>query len=419
MIFNIKVKNNDNTIIENMNSIINFNDTYTPEKPEEIYGFDIKLNIYRDKIDKIDSDVWKKIRWYINDYDFLVKDPIINRAFYKYWEIINVFNIFENHSETDTIFHCAEAPGGFIQGSNIYFQLNNRNNNKNNNKVIKQIDEDGFITICKKKKSQEHCYKIYTISLNKDLPEYKDYNLPSYNKRVINKNVRITYGKDNTGDINNLDNINDIKKMINSLGCDLVTADGGFDEGTDFNNKEQLHYLLILNEIYSAICIQKISGNFILKVFDIFTETSINLLYLLNLIYSEVYIYKPKTSRPTNSEKYIICKNFKLTEDSVKKSLLSKLYNLSKQLGYNKNKYNSFKLFDNIPSIFIQNINQMNTFLLNKQCDHLKEAIELCENKTFINNYENELAKSVINRRNIFKEWESKYNLNYYIPSTY
>ena len=417
MIFNIKVKNNDNTIIQNMNSIINFNDTYVPEKPQEIYGFDCKLNVYRDKIDQIDTDVWKKIRWYINDYDFLVKDPIINRAFYKYWEIINVFNIFENHGETDTIFHCAEAPGGFIQGSNIYFQLNNKNN-KNKNKIIKQIDEDGFITIPKKKKSVERCYKIYTISLNKDLPEYKDYNLPSYNKRIINKNICITYGKDNTGDINNLDNINDIKKIINSSGCDLVTADGGFDEGIDFNNKEQLHYLLILNEIYSAVCIQKISGNFILKVFDIFTETSINLLYLLNLIYSEVYIYKPKTSRPTNSEKYIICKNFKLNEDSVKESLLLKLYNLSKQLGCNKNKYNSFKLFDDIPSVFIQNINQMNTFLLDKQCNHLKEAIKLCENKTFINNYENELAKSIINRRNVFKQWESKYNLNYYIPST-
>lgn len=418
MIFNIKVKNDDDTIIENMNYVINFNDTYVPEEPREIYGFNVKLNTYRDKIDKIDNDIWKKIRWYVNYYDFLVKDPIINRAFYKYWEIINVFNIFENHTETDTIFHCAEAPGGFIQGSNIYFQLNNKNTNKNKSKISKEIDEDGFITISKKK-SQERCYKIYTISLNKDLPEYKEYNLPSYNKRVINKSVCVTYGRDNTGDINNLDNINDIKNIINSPGCDLVTADGGFDEGIDFNNKEQLHYLLILNEIYSAICIQKISGNFILKVFDIFTDTSINLLYLLNLIYTEVYIYKPKTSRPTNSEKYIICKNFKLMDGPIKKSLLFKLYNLSKQLGCNKNKYNSFKLFNNIPNVFIQNINQLNTFLLNKQCDHLKEAVDLCENKTFIDNYEGELAKSLVNRRNVFKQWESKYNLNYYIPSTY
>ena len=35
------------------------------------------------------------------------------------------------------------------------------------------------------------------------------------------------------------------------------------------------------------------------------------LLYLLNQLYEEVYIYKPKTSRTANSEKYFIAKGFK------------------------------------------------------------------------------------------------------------
>jgi 23S rRNA U2552 (ribose-2'-O)-methylase RlmE/FtsJ len=409
MIFNIKIKDNDDNIIENINSIINYNDKSIPEIPKEIYGFNVKLNIYRDKIDKINTDVWKKIRWYINDYDFLVKDPIINRAFYKYWEIISVFNIFENYNQDeDKIFHCAEAPGGFIQGSNIYLQLNNTKILKDENLP----DKDGFVTVYKKKKRMLNKYKIYTISLNKDLPEYKNYNLPSYNNNVINKNVCITYGKDNTGNINNLDNIEHIKTMVQPDGCYLVTADGGFDEGNDFNNKEQLHYLLILNEIYSAICLQKSKGNFILKVFDIFTDTSINLLYLLNLIYSEVYIYKPKTSRPTNSEKYIICKNFKL-KDNIKLMLLDKLNNLSSNLKLETHKYNSFKLFNKIPDLFIENIYQMNTFVVDKQCEHLSKAIELCQDSVFMENYEVELEKSLHNRRNIFKQWKSKYKLNY------
>ena len=66
-----------------------------PDLPNEIYGYDKKLNIYRDKIDKINCENWKKVRWYINEYDFQVKDPIINRAFYKYWEIINEFEIYK------------------------------------------------------------------------------------------------------------------------------------------------------------------------------------------------------------------------------------------------------------------------------------------------------------------------------------
>ena len=309
MIFDIKIKNEDS---DSILSSINFKtkDNDAPEKPLEIYGFDETLNTHRNKIDKINTDIWKKVRWYINEYDFLVKDPIINRAFYKYWEIINVFNVFDKYADTDTIFHCAEAPGGFIQGSNIDLQL------ENFKPIIPEpeplMDEDGWVKVGKKKRKNDKHYKIYTISLNKDLPQYKSYNLPSYNKRVVNKNICVTYGKDNTGDINNLDNIHHIKNLVGNTGSYLVTADGGFDEGTDFNNKEQLHYFLILNEIYSALCLQKVEGTFILKVFDIFTTTSVHLLYLLNLVYDEVYIYKPKTSRPTNSEKYIVCKNFNL-----------------------------------------------------------------------------------------------------------
>ena len=64
-------------------------------------------------------------------------------------------------------------------------------------------------------------------------------------------------------------------------------------------------------------------------MFDILTDSSIHLIYLLSLCYKELYIYKPKTSRPTNSEKYIICKGFKIN-DNIKAILLDKLKNISK-----------------------------------------------------------------------------------------
>jgi 23S rRNA U2552 (ribose-2'-O)-methylase RlmE/FtsJ len=409
MIFDIKVS------VENKDDVLSSFEFKTaendnPESPYEIYGFNDILNVHRNKIDKIHTDIWKKVRWYINEYDFLVKDPIINRAFYKYWEIINVFDVFDKYSDTDTIFHCAEAPGGFIQGSNIYLQLESFNQVHLEESLV---DEDGFTRVKNKKSKNNKVYKIYTISLNKDLPQYKTYNLPSYNKRVVNKNICVTYGKDNTGDINNLGNIHHIKNLINNDGSYLVTADGGFDEGTDFNNKEQLHYHLILNEIYSALYLQKQGGTFILKVFDIFTTTSIHLLYLLNLVYGEIYIYKPKTSRPTNSEKYIICKNFQLID---KTRVLHILKQLSEDFKTQK-KYTSFTLFDNIPKSFIDKIHHMNTALLNKQCDSLQKAIKLCENEAFMKNYDSELGFSLDKRRQVFKQWEEMYNLNSYIPS--
>ena len=398
---------------ENFKFLISLKENILPEEPNEQYGYNQDINKFRNKIDNIKNEDWKKVRWLINEYDFLVKDPIINRAFYKYWEIINEFEIFENYDDNNIILHCAEAPGGFIQGTSIYLQIdrNNFENENINNSLKNQVDEDGFIMV--KKKTKKNKYKIYSISLNKDLPQYKAYNLPSYNKNILNKKICITYGKDNTGDINNWDNIN----YISYLAKDdffLITADGGFDEGTDFNNKEQLHYFLILSEIYSAIKLQKENGHFILKVFDVFTQTSVNLLYLLSLCYNEVYIYKPKTSRPTNSEKYVICKNFVLSNEN-KEIILNELYTLYKKIRNTKSKYISFELFEKIPYEFKEKIKHMNYNLLNKQCKNINYAVSLCENNEFLNKYDNPLDIYIEKRKNVFKEWEEHYNLNTFI----
>lgn len=400
-LFNIKCQDNEddsNLVVE-----VNYSDIL-PEKPNLEYGFNERLNNQRNRIDQIDANTWKKIRWYVNDYDFLVKEPIINRAFYKYWEIINEFNIFDKFTESDVIVHCAEAPGGFIQGSNIYMRFVEQKNKK------VEKDEDGFTEIKKKKPKKE--YKIYSISLNKDLPKYRMYNLPSYNKCILKKHVCITYGKDNTGDINNVENVEYIRDLLPNKECFLVTSDGGFDEGNEFNNKEQLHYYLILNEIYASIVLQKTGGNFILKVFDIFTNTSINLLYLLNCVYDTVYIYKPNTSRPTNSEKYVICKGFKELND--KANILDKLKKLSERLKEKDMKYSSFTLFKSIPDVFIEKIKNMNTLLLNRQCYYLNKAIELCDDSKFINNYDNELDSSLEKRKSVYNKWEKKYKLDCY-----
>lgn len=384
----------------------------SPDVPLEKYGYDNILNVYRNQIDAIESEKWKKVRWFINDFDFLVKDPVINRAFYKYWEIINEFDIFENFGDEDIIFHCAEAPGGFIQGSNIFLQLDNKCKLTLATPPRKTVDVDGFTTIVKKqRKAMRH--KIFTISLNKDLPQYRSYNLPSYNKNIVKSHVCITYGKDNTGDINNLDNIFHIKKLAKNKFF-LVTADGGFDEGIDFNHKEQLHYYLILNEILAAVSLGKKGGNFILKMFDIFTESSIHMLYLLTSMYEEMYIYKPKTSRPTNSEKYVVCKGFLL--DSKQSEIIAhKIAVLSGQIKKIGNKFCAFKLFKSIPESFENYIKKINKSILKVQCDFLTNAVRLCNDPTFLENYETQLQQSIERRKETFKEWEDNYNLGAYV----
>jgi cap1 methyltransferase len=144
------------------------------------------------------------------------------------------------------------------------------------------------------------------------------------------------------------------------------------------------------------------------------TETSIQLIYLLFSFYKEVYIYKPKTSRPTNSEKYIICKYFDITEEQ-RNIVLNKLTNLSEKIKNNKSKFVSFTLFGNIETHFIEQIYKINGSLLENQCQHLENAISLCTDKNFLDNYENKFEESFQTRREIFHNWEELYNLNSYV----
>lgn len=392
---------------------INIQKLDSPEKPKVIFGYNDSLNNYRNIIDKIQPDIWKNARWIINNHDFTVKGNVINRAFYKYWEIIQQFDIFSSfHYENDVILHGAEAPGGFIQGSNIFLQKYHYSNHQNNLAKEPDEDEDGFKLIShKKKKSNKHKYNIYSISLNNKHNLYKSIDLPSYNKCVLKQNVCITYGIDNTGNINNWENIKYISKLTKNKQFYLITADGGFDEGKDFNNKEQLHYSLILSELFLAIQLQKQSGIFILKMFDIFTETSIQLLYFLTFCYDEVYIYKPHTSRPTNSEKYIICKGFKL--NSTERIMVQETLNHCKELIDSINaKYISISLFKTIPDYFTQLIYDTNTNLVNKQCNYLQQAISLSTNKDFCKNISKNTEISLQTRKKIFEQWSTQFDFD-------
>lgn len=53
------------------------------------------------------------------------------------------------------------------------------------------------------------------------------------------------------------------------------------------------------------------------KIFDLFTPFSVGLVYLLYLCFDRICIHKPVTSRPANSERYIICENARESKNLV------------------------------------------------------------------------------------------------------
>ena len=128
----------------------------------------------------------------------------------------------------------AEGPGGLAAFN--YYRKTNLNENSRNDKY----------------------YGITLISDNQNIPSWKK----GENYIKHNSNIFIEYGKSNNGDLFNKHNIKYFAENY-SEEMNYVTADGGFDFSTDFNNQEELSYKLILAQII-CINIQK-NGKFVLK----------------------------------------------------------------------------------------------------------------------------------------------------------
>ncbi|KAF6023125.1 CMTR2 [Bugula neritina] len=122
---------------------------------------------------------------------------------------------------------------------------------------------------------------------------------------------RWLFGLDNTGDVTkSLNRKHIVQQAKENLGSNirLVTADGSLDCQLSPSEQEMIVYPLILAEVHIALSLLAKSGVFVLKMFTLFETQTISLLYLLNSLFKHVDIHKPVTSKPGNSEVYVVCK---------------------------------------------------------------------------------------------------------------
>ena len=311
-----------------------------------------KLKDYKNKIDDLeDKSNWDEAKKLSNIYeliylpnkkhkcDSISKYEPLSRSYFKLWEIIKDFDLLDK-KENLKFASLAEGPGGFIEA---------------------------IINYRKKYDFEDLLYAITLKSTNKDIPGWNKAN----NFLKKNPNVNITYGKDNTGNIYNLENILEFRKEFNNDAY-LVTADGGFDFSFNFNNQEQLSYRIIFCEIIMALSVQAIGGNFVCKFFDIYTKLTMSFIYLLISHYDEVHITKPNTSRPANSEKYIVCKGFK----GINEKYLQKLFIIIKSWNFiEKNDLVINNIFEIDNQIFLNKIKEYNTYYFNIQTNNIRTTL--------------------------------------------
>lgn len=323
------------------------------------------LNSYKETIDNVQNikkwDYYKKLS---NPYELVncfVKNKTINlgighynsisRAFYKFWEILFDFNLIDLQEKNIVYGALAEGPGGFIEAFSFY----------------------------RRKYGTTPDDTINCITLNnKDNP-----NIPTW-KNIHGCKYNISWGKDGTGNLYNLNNIINFSELFKNNKAHLVTADGGFDFSLDYTNQELSAQRLIFCEIVTALSILKIDGHFVLKIFDIFYKSTVDIIYILSLYFKEVNIVKPNTSRPANSEKYLVCKYFK----GISLDRLNDLYQIVTLYDQHKGAYIKRFIQEDLPDDFVTAINNYNIISVASQLKYIL--------KTTIN-IDNELSNKDIN----------------------
>jgi 23S rRNA U2552 (ribose-2'-O)-methylase RlmE/FtsJ len=274
-------------------------------QPQMENGFNVYIHRTKDKMSFVNEPKFKGKNFYhvTNPFEHTIVDKgertdiatssklyfdigkdtlnISSRAFYKLWEMLLVFNPMNSTGPIVTA-HLAEAPGSFVQAVMFYRE-----------KFYKAKDYD----------KDEH----FTISLD-------DVDVPAFKKDFKKAYKKVKIYEQDGGDLTDTKSITKFQKF--SKKADFITADGGF-EWINENYQEQEAYRLILGEIITALKIQKDGGTFIIKLFEIYTNITIKILAILSSLYDKTYMFKPFTSRPSNSERYMICKGYKGSDNTI------------------------------------------------------------------------------------------------------
>ncbi len=261
------------------------------------------LHQYRNRIDHYDNILtnyknWEYYKKIINPYEFVYtqkryeyfpnsvcKLKPLSRSYFKMVEMMELLDFFKDYP---MMFirtgHVCEGPGGFIEA---LYDLSKRSNKK----IVS--------TVAMTLKSKQN-----------NIPGWKK--ASQFLKR--NRMIQIIYGEDGTGNIMKPENqqyyIDNVTISDNGGKVDIFTADGGFDFSGDYMRQEDMIFPLLVASTKIGFEVLRNGGIFILKIFDFYHKSTMDLIYFLSCHFNEWTLYKPCMSRPCNPEHYFIGKGF-------------------------------------------------------------------------------------------------------------
>lgn len=268
-----------------------------------------ELNRLREEIhthEDCDNSQWEYYKKIVNPYELVftqkkydnfpesvcILHPL-SRSYFKMIEILHIsdfFKPFERVARLRTA-HVCEGPGGFIEA--IIEESTKRN---------KQI------------------VQMTAMTLRPNQP-----NVPGWKRATTflrkSKQVHVTYGADNTGDITKIPNQDEYIRTVGDQKVHIFTSDGGFDFSTDYMAQERFVFPLLMASTRLGFETLADGGYFVMKFFDCYYKPTRDLVYFLSCFFHSWTLYKPATSRPCNPEQYFIGRGFKGASDEVKTQL--------------------------------------------------------------------------------------------------
>jgi uncharacterized protein YbgA (DUF1722 family) len=262
-----------------------------------------ELNTAKDLLDTLSPEKYCSISRQLDEYRTMkrlvsskYKMQIVTNASLKMYELIIQMHLINKN--TINAFCNAELPGGFIIAINHYLKT--------------MYESSVFRWLASSYVSSNALGDTYGIYEN------------NRNNWIMDDSMN--------GDITKMSNILEIVKRVRSKfinGVDIYTSDAGLDVSSDYNKQEEQTLELNYCQVLIGLLVLAKNGTLVTKQFTFFTQFNRSLITLLTFLFEELYITKPSTSRPINSEIYIIGKCFKGITSVLRNYLLSKINSIN------------------------------------------------------------------------------------------
>ncbi len=318
------------------------------ENKKKVYLVTNQFEIEVDNYDKSINIVTNKF------LDLKDKVPkIISLDFYKLWEILFMFDLFDINASNIKTIHLSDD-GSTVQ-SLIHYREQYFKDSKSDKYYISN--------------------NLANTTINKQFVDY-------YDKKISQT---------------------DIDKIKDKI--DLVIAGAAYTYQNDNENTiEQEYYKTLFSNIITCVRVIKKGGSFVCKFFETYTHMSCKFIALLVSMFDKVFFIKPMTSKPSTSEKYAVCIGFK-SSDSASQSILKKLEKIEEVINKNTNKnicdlFNSYEIDHRLRV----RLTQLNLLTSNKLFKSIGEIVNFVNSQNYYGDTYQDYRDKQIEANNFWTE---------------